>query len=65
VLDNYSLLSSQLQSLGKLLKGDKMPQLKNKVLLPIFISPDPDDGLAVSGGKIPAFNSLHTEFEIF
>ncbi|WAR23168.1 MED8-like protein, partial [Mya arenaria] len=57
VLDNYSLLSSQLQSLGKLLKGDKMPQLKNKILLPIFISPEPDESLAkLTENRVMMFN---------
>ena len=48
MLDNYALLSGQLNSLKQLLRGDKMPALRNFVLFPILLSQDPDPHLEVS-----------------
>ncbi|KAK3584908.1 hypothetical protein CHS0354_021781 [Potamilus streckersoni] len=42
VLDNFALLSGQLNSLGRLLKNDKVPALRNHVFLPLVLSPDRD-----------------------
>ena len=47
MLDNYALLSGQLNSLKQLLRGDKMPALRNFVLFPILLSQDPDPHLEV------------------
>lgn len=48
VLDNFALLSGQLNSLGRVLKSDKVPSLKNQLLLPLLLLPDPDENLRVS-----------------
>ena len=47
MLDNYALLSGQLNSLKQMLRGDKMPLLRNYVLFPILLSQDPDPHLEV------------------
>lgn len=55
LLDNFALLSGQLNTLGKLLRNDKVPPLRNSVLLPIALSGDRDPELEVN---IPCFKSL-------
>ena len=52
MLDNFALLSGQLNTLGKLLRNDKVPPLRNSVLLPIALSGDRDPELEVN---IPIF----------
>ena len=45
VLDNYALLSGQVSTLLNAIKSDKTPPLRNFVVLPHRISPDPDPQL--------------------
>ncbi|KAH3697727.1 mediator of RNA polymerase II transcription subunit 8-like [Dreissena polymorpha] len=57
VLDSFALLSGQLTSLGRVLKGDKVPALKNQLLLPILISPEIDESLGkLTEGRVMMFN---------
>uniref|UniRef100_A0A3P8UIX9 Mediator of RNA polymerase II transcription subunit 8 n=1 Tax=Cynoglossus semilaevis TaxID=244447 RepID=A0A3P8UIX9_CYNSE len=46
VLDNFALLSGQLNTINKLLKNEKMPSFRNQVIIPLLLSPDRDDELA-------------------
>lgn len=48
MLDNYALLSGQINTFLKVLKNDKTPILRNLISLPIKLSPDRDEELAVS-----------------
>lgn len=48
VLDNFALLSGQLNTINKLLKNDKTPSFRNQVIIPLLLSPDRDEDLAVS-----------------
>jgi hypothetical protein len=49
MLDSYALLTSELNSLIKQLKNDKMFPLRNYAVLPVLLSPDPDEQLEVCG----------------
>lgn len=48
VLDNFALLSGQLNTINKLLKNEKTPSFRNQVIIPLLLSPDRDEDLAVS-----------------
>ena len=48
VLDNFALLSGQLNTINKLLKNDKTPSFRNQVVIPLLLNPDRDEDLAVS-----------------
>lgn len=48
VLDNFALLSGQLNTINKLLRNEKTPSLRNQVIIPLLLSPDRDEDLAVS-----------------
>ncbi|KAK3091458.1 hypothetical protein FSP39_019967 [Pinctada imbricata] len=57
VLDNFALLSGQLNTLGKLLKSEKVPAFQNCVLLPLLLSQDRDAELEkLTEGRVFAFN---------
>ncbi|XP_060073506.1 mediator of RNA polymerase II transcription subunit 8-B-like [Ylistrum balloti] len=57
VLDNFALLSGQLNSLGKLLKSEKVPVLRNQILLPLALSPERDQELEkLTERRVFAFN---------
>ncbi|XP_067677842.1 mediator of RNA polymerase II transcription subunit 8-like [Haliotis asinina] len=57
VLDNFALLSGQLNSLGKQLKGDKITTLRNYVLFPVLLSPERDLELEkLTEERVLAFN---------
>ncbi|KAL4237057.1 mediator of RNA polymerase II transcription subunit 8 [Mactra antiquata] len=57
LLDNFALLSGQLNSLGRVLKSDKVPSLKNQLLLPLLLHPDPDENLRkLTEGRLLFFN---------
>ena len=45
VLDNFALLSGQINTLNKLLSNERMPALRNLCILPIKVSMDKDDEL--------------------
>lgn len=49
VLDNFALLSGQLNTINKLLKNEKTPSFRSQVIIPLLLSPDRDDDLAVRG----------------
>lgn len=56
-LDNFALLSGQINNLMKVLKNEKTPQLCNRVLLPLKLCPDRDEELAkLTEGRVPVFN---------
>ncbi|XP_074597797.1 mediator complex subunit 8 [Brevipalpus obovatus] len=56
-LDNFALLSGQINNMMKVLKNDKTPQLRNRVLLPLKLSPDRDEELAkLTEGRVSFFN---------
>lgn len=48
VLDSFALLSGQLNTLLKVLRNDKTPPLRNRILLPLLLNPERDEELAVS-----------------
>ncbi|XP_064625327.1 mediator of RNA polymerase II transcription subunit 8-like [Lineus longissimus] len=57
VLDSFALISSQLNSLNKILKSDKCPMLRNRVLLALRLSADHDPELEkLTEGRVLAFN---------
>lgn len=47
VLDNFALLSGQLNTINKLLKNEKTPSFRNQVIIPLLLSQDRDEDLAV------------------
>lgn len=58
MLDNFALLSGQLNTLGKLLRNEKVPPLRNSILLPIALSGDRDPELEkVTERRVIAFNA--------
>ncbi|KFM62173.1 Mediator of RNA polymerase II transcription subunit 8, partial [Stegodyphus mimosarum] len=57
VLDNFALLSGQVNTLLKILRNEKTPLLRNRVLLPLLLSPDRDEELAkLTENRVQAFN---------
>ncbi|XP_048394772.1 mediator of RNA polymerase II transcription subunit 8 isoform X1 [Stegostoma tigrinum] len=57
VLDNFALVSGQLNTLNKLLKNEKTPLLRNQVIIPLLLSPDRDDELMkLTEGRVPVFS---------
>ncbi|XP_070195776.1 mediator of RNA polymerase II transcription subunit 8-A-like isoform X2 [Littorina saxatilis] len=57
MLDNFALMSGQLNSLKQLLRGDKMPALRNFVLFPVLLSQDPDPHLEkLTEGRVVSCN---------
>lgn len=48
VLDNFALISGQVNTVLKILRNEKTPLLRNKVLLPLVLSPEKDEELFVS-----------------
>lgn len=70
VLDNYALLSGQINTLNKLLNNERMPVLRDLCILPILVSQDNDSELATfSENRIVQFNhevvpdALRTKYE--
>lgn len=56
-LDNFALLSGQINNMMKVLKNEKTPTLRSRVLLPLLLSPDRDEELAkLTEGRVQAFN---------
>lgn len=47
MLDNFALLSGQLNTINKLLKNEKTPSFRNQLIIPLLLSQDRDDDLAV------------------
>ncbi|XP_076135128.1 mediator of RNA polymerase II transcription subunit 8 [Alosa pseudoharengus] len=57
VLDNFALLSGQLNTINKLLKNDKTPSFRNQVIIPLLLSPDRDEDLAkLTEQRVPVFS---------
>lgn len=55
--DSFALFSGQINNLMKIVKNDKTPSLRNRVLLPLLLSPDVDEELAkTTEGRVQAFN---------
>lgn len=48
VLDNFALLSGQLNTINKVLKNEKTPSYRSQVIIPLLLSPDRDEELVVS-----------------
>ena len=57
MLDNFALLSGQINMLTRLIKSDRIPQLRGYVLLPLVLSPERDAELEVTHSSI---NCVHT-----
>ncbi|XP_066481418.1 mediator of RNA polymerase II transcription subunit 8 [Tiliqua scincoides] len=57
VLDNFALLSGQLNTLNKVLKHEKTPLLRNQVIIPLVLSPDRDEEIMrQTEGRVPVFS---------
>ncbi|XP_063795405.1 mediator of RNA polymerase II transcription subunit 8 [Pseudophryne corroboree] len=57
VLDNFALLSGQLNTLNKVLKNEKTPLLKNQVIIPLLLTPDRDEEIMrLTEGRVPVFS---------
>ncbi|XP_042190767.1 mediator of RNA polymerase II transcription subunit 8 isoform X2 [Callorhinchus milii] len=57
VLDNFALVSGQLNTLNKLLRNEKTPLLRNQVIIPLLLCPDRDDELMkLTEGRVPVFS---------
>nr|SVE93387.1 EOG090X0JK2 [Moina brachiata] len=57
VLDSYAVISGQMNSLLKVMKNDKTPLLRNFVVLPLLLSPDPDEELRqFTEGRVAALS---------
>lgn len=57
VLDNFALLSGQLNTINKLLKSEKTPSFRNQVIIPLLLSPDRDEELAkLTEQRVPVFS---------
>ncbi|XP_074650420.1 mediator of RNA polymerase II transcription subunit 8-like [Tubulanus polymorphus] len=57
MLDSFALITSQLNSLHKLLKSDRCPPLRNYILLPLVLNPDRDPELEkLSEGRVLTFD---------
>ncbi|XP_006634854.1 mediator of RNA polymerase II transcription subunit 8 [Lepisosteus oculatus] len=57
VLDNFALLSGQLNTINKLLKNEKTPVLRSQVIIPLLLSPDRDEELAkLTEQRVPVFS---------
>jgi len=46
VLDSFAVISGQMNAMLKIMKNDKTPLLRNLIVLPLLLSPDPDEELA-------------------
>ncbi|XP_068599782.1 mediator of RNA polymerase II transcription subunit 8 [Brachionichthys hirsutus] len=57
VLDNFALLSGQLNTINKLLKNEKTPSFRSQVIIPLLLSPDRDEDLAkLTEQRVPVFS---------
>jgi len=70
MLDSFAVLSGQMNTVNKLIKGDRIPTLRNLVLFPILVSLDKDESLEkATEGRIQAFShevvpdALRTKYE--
>ncbi|XP_054163638.1 mediator of RNA polymerase II transcription subunit 8-B-like [Oppia nitens] len=57
LMDSFVALSGRINNLQKLIKNDKMPTLRNRVLFPMLLNPDLDPELAkLTEGRVQSFN---------
>uniref|UniRef100_A0A3P9JWX8 Mediator of RNA polymerase II transcription subunit 8 n=1 Tax=Oryzias latipes TaxID=8090 RepID=A0A3P9JWX8_ORYLA len=57
VLDNFALLSGQLNTINKLLRNEKTPAFRSQVIIPLLLSPDRDEDLAkLTEQRVPVFS---------
>ncbi|CAG2108031.1 unnamed protein product [Medioppia subpectinata] len=57
LIDNYVVFSAQIQNLMKIVKKDKTPALRNRLLFPLLLSPDIDEELMkLTEGRVQSFN---------
>ncbi|XP_028259872.1 mediator of RNA polymerase II transcription subunit 8 isoform X2 [Parambassis ranga] len=57
VLDNFALLSGQLNTINKLLRNEKTPSFRTQVIIPLLLSPDRDEDLAkLTEQRVPVFS---------
>ncbi|MBN3289688.1 MED8 polymerase, partial [Polypterus senegalus] len=57
VLDNFALLSGQLNTINKLLRNEKTPAFRNQVIIPLLLSQDRDEELAkLTEQRVPVFS---------
>uniref|UniRef100_A0A8C4NBH2 Mediator of RNA polymerase II transcription subunit 8 n=1 Tax=Eptatretus burgeri TaxID=7764 RepID=A0A8C4NBH2_EPTBU len=57
MLDSFALLSSQLNTLNKILRSEKTPSLRNQSVIPLLLSPDKDQELLrLTEGRVPVFS---------
>lgn len=56
-LDSFALISSQINLVLRYLKQDSVPNLRNRVLFPIYLNPERDEELAqVTEGRVQSVN---------
>jgi len=57
VLDNFALLSGQVNTLLKVVRNEKMPLLRNLAVLPLQLSPERDEELVkLTESRVQVFN---------
>uniref|UniRef100_A0A4W5MQP7 Mediator of RNA polymerase II transcription subunit 8 n=1 Tax=Hucho hucho TaxID=62062 RepID=A0A4W5MQP7_9TELE len=57
VLDNFALLSGQLNTINKLLRNEKTPSFRQQIIIPLLLSPDRDEELAkLTEQRVPVFS---------
>uniref|UniRef100_A0A8C6LDX0 Mediator of RNA polymerase II transcription subunit 8 n=1 Tax=Nothobranchius furzeri TaxID=105023 RepID=A0A8C6LDX0_NOTFU len=57
VLDNFALLSGQLNTINRLLKNEKTPSFRSQVIIPLVLSQERDDDLAkLTEKRVPVFS---------
>ncbi|CAG2163167.1 unnamed protein product [Oppiella nova] len=56
-IDSYVVFSAQIHNLMKIVKNDKTPPLRSRVLFPLLLSPDIDEELMkLTEGRVQSFN---------
>lgn len=56
-LDNFALISSQINNLMKILRNEKTPPLRNRLFLPLALHPERDEELCrLTENRVQAFN---------
>lgn len=65
VLDNFGLLSGQLNTINKMLKNEKTPSFRSQVIIPLLLSQKPDDDLTVSFTSLSFVFHRNSAFYLF
>ena len=56
-LDNFALISGQINNMMKVIKSDRTPNYANRIVLPLLLSPDHDEELfKLTEGRVAMFN---------